>query len=181
MDELTIEWIEAEDAEAIISEAMKRYGQDVLQLAYSYVNNKALAEDLTQDIFIKCYKSLHTFTGKSTFKTWLWRIAINHCKDFLKSWYNKNVVISEEESTSCSSLKEQVEQEIIQKDEDQRLAEAVMSLPIKYREVIHLFYFEELAIKEISAVLEVKENTIKTRLKKAKELLKKRLEEQSNG
>lgn len=177
MEELTIEWIEAEDAEDVICEVMNRYGQDILQLAYSYVNNKTIAEDLTQDIFVKCYKYLYTYTGKSTFKTWLWRIAINHCKDFLKSWYNKNVIISEEQSTTASSKKEHVEQAVIQKDEDDRLAAIVMSLPIKYREVIHLFYFEELAIKEISNVLEVKENTIKTRLKKAKELLKERLEE----
>ncbi|MGM9926449.1 MAG: sigma-70 family RNA polymerase sigma factor [Bacillus sp. (in: firmicutes)] len=177
MDELTIEWLEAEEAEDVMNEIMKRYGQDILQLVYSYVNDKTIAEDLTQDIFVKCYKSLHMYTGKSSFKTWLWRIAINHCKDFLKSWYNKNVMIAEEESAKNWSRNETVEQAVIQKDEDARLAFAVMSLPIKYREVIILFYFEELPIKEISAVLEVNENTIKTRLKKAKELLKERLGE----
>ncbi|WP_019243605.1 MULTISPECIES: sigma-70 family RNA polymerase sigma factor [Bacillus] len=177
MEELTVEIIKTENTEVVISEIMNRYGQDLLQLVYSYVNNKAIAEDLTQDIFIKCYKSLSTYNGKSTFKTWLWRIAINHCKDFLKSWYNKNVMVAEEESNKGSSQKEMVEQTVIQKDEDVRLVLAVMSLPIKYREVIHFFYFEELPIKQISLVLEVNENTIKTRLKKAKELLKERLEE----
>ncbi|MGE0995090.1 sigma-70 family RNA polymerase sigma factor, partial [Bacillus sp. GMa5/2] len=70
-----------------------------------------------------------------------------------------------------------VEQTVIQNAEDSRLALAVMSLPIKYREVIYLFYYEELSIKEIATVIDVKENTIKTRLKKAKELLKEGLEE----
>ena len=70
-----------------------------------------------------------------------------------------------------------MEQTVIQNAEDRELASAVMSLPIKYREVIYLFYYEELSIKEIATVIEVKENTIKTRLKKAKELLKKGLEE----
>ncbi|ENQ3108723.1 RNA polymerase sigma-70 factor, ECF subfamily [Bacillus sp. 491mf] len=177
MDELTAEVFEIEDKEALIDEVMNKYGQEILQLVYSYVNNKEVAEDLTQDIFVKCYKSLHTYKGKSKLKTWLWRIAINHCKDYIKSWYNKKVIVTENEFTYTGVQKESVEQTVIQNDEDRRLASAVMNLPIKYREVIYLFYFEELPIKDIAMVIEVKENTIKTRLKKAKELLKKGLEE----
>ncbi|HDR7287272.1 sigma-70 family RNA polymerase sigma factor [Bacillus cereus group sp. BfR-BA-00331] len=177
MDELMIEAFEIEDKEDLIDEIMNKYGQEVLQLVYSYVNNKEVAEDLTQDIFVKCYKSLHTYKGNSNLKTWLWRIAINHCKDYLKSWYNKKVIVTEDDFTYMESQKESVEQIVIQSAEDSRLASAVMNLPIKYREVIYLFYYEELSIKEIVIVIDVKENTIKTRLKKAKELLKKGLEE----
>ncbi|GIX57670.1 MULTISPECIES: sigma-70 family RNA polymerase sigma factor [Bacillus cereus group] len=177
MDELMIEAFEIEDKEDLIDEIMNKYGQEVLQLVYSYVNNKEVAEDLTQDIFVKCYKSLHTYKGNSNLKTWLWRIAINHCKDYLKSWYNKKVIVTEDDFTYMESQKESVEQIVIQSAEDSRLASAVMNLPIKYREVIYLFYYEELSIKEIAIVIDVKENTIKTRLKKAKELLKKGLEE----
>lgn len=177
MDELTAEVFEVEDKEVLIDEIMNKYGQEILQLVYSYVNNKEVAEDLTQDIFVKCYKSLHTYKGKSKLRTWLWRIAINHCKDYIKSWYNKKVIVTENESTYTGVQKESVEQTVIQNDEDHRLASAVMNLPIKYREVIYLFYFEELSIKDIAMVIEVKENTIKTRLKRAKELLKKGLEE----
>lgn len=172
-----IEAFEIEDKEDLIDEIMNKYAQEVLQLVYSYVNNKEVAEDVTQDIFVKCYKSLHTYKGNSNLKTWLWRIAINHCKDYLKSWYNKKVIVTEDDFTYMESQKESVEQIVIQNAEDSRLASAVMSLPIKYREVIYLFYYEELSIKEIATVIEVKENTIKTRLKKAKELLKKGLEE----
>ena len=101
----------------------------------------------------------------------------NQCKDYLKSWYNKKVIVTEDDFTYMESKKESVEQTVIQNAEDRELASAVMSLPIKYREVIYLFYYEELSIKEIATVIEVKENTIKTRLKKAKELLKEGLEE----
>ena len=180
MDELMIEAFEIEDKEDLIDEIMNKYGQEVLQLVYSYVNNKEVAEDLTQDIFVKCYKSLHTYKGNSNLKTWLWRIAINHCKDYLKSWYNKKVIVTEDDFTYMESQKESVEQTVIQNAEDRELASAVMNLPIKYREVIYLFYYEELSIKEIAIVIDVKENTIKTRMKKAKELLKKGLEEESN-
>ncbi|MGN4817456.1 sigma-70 family RNA polymerase sigma factor [Bacillus cereus group sp. MYBK139-2] len=177
MDELMIEAFEIEGKELLIDEIMNKYGQEVLQLVYSYVNNKEIAEDVTQDIFMKCYKSLHTYKGKSNVKTWLWRIAINQCKDYIKSWYNKKVIVTEDESAYMGVQNDSVEQTVMQNAEDRELASAVMNLPIKYREVIYLFYYEELSIKEIATVIEIKENTIKTRLKKAKELLKKGLEE----
>jgi RNA polymerase sigma-70 factor, ECF subfamily len=176
VEELTVEPFETEDKEMLIDEIMYRYGQEILQLVYSYVNNKEVAEDLTQDIFVKCYKTLHTYSGKSKLRTWLWRIAINHCKDFLKSWYNKNVVITGAEITNITK-KQMVEQAIIQKEEDHQLISAIMTLPIKYREVIYLFYYQELPIKEIAVLTKVRDNTVKTRLRRAKELLKERLEE----
>ncbi len=140
MEEVIVKALETEDREVLMDEIMNRFGQDILRLVYSYVNNKELAEDLTQDIFVKCYKSLHTYKGKSSLRTWLWRIAINHCKDFLKSWYNKNVIISEEQPISHRTTKEMVEEVVIQKEEDDQLISAIMTLPIKYREVIYLFY-----------------------------------------
>ncbi len=176
MDELTVEAMAIEDKEELIDEIMNRYGQEILQLTFSYVNNKAIAEDLTQDIFVKCYKNLHTYSGKAKLRTWLWRIAINHCKDFLKSWYNKNVVISEAEPVISVTKKEMVEEKVIQKEEDEQLISAIMSLPIKYREVIYLHYYEDQPIKEIALLTEVSHNTVKTRLRRAKELLKERLE-----
>lgn len=177
MDEITAEINDIENGAETIDEIMNRYGQEILQLSFSYVKNKQIAEDLTQEIFVKCYKSLHTYSGKSKFRTWLWRIASNHCKDYLKSWYNKNVFTTDYQPIYDSVQSDSVEQTIIQDEEDDQLAAAVMELPVNYREMIYLFYFEEMSIREISVVTEVKENTIKTRLKRAKELLKERLEE----
>ncbi|NHC38944.1 sigma-70 family RNA polymerase sigma factor [Bacillus sp. MM2020_1] len=177
MEELTLDVMDTEDKEVIIDEMMNRYGQEVLRLVFSYVNNRAIAEDLTQDIFVKCYKGLHTYSGKSKLRTWLWRIAINHCKDFLKSWYTKNVVITEDEPLNNTTKKDMVEQTVIQRQEDDQLISAIMMLPIKYREVIYLYYYEELPIKEIALLTEVGDSTVKTRLRRAKELLKERLEE----
>ncbi|WP_203248772.1 sigma-70 family RNA polymerase sigma factor [Sporosarcina beigongshangi] len=176
MEEVIVKAFETEDRKVLMDEIMNRYGQDILRLVYSYVNNKELAEDLTQDIFVKCYKSLHTYKGKSSLRTWLWRIAINHSKDFLKSWYNKHVVISEEQPITHRTTKEMVEQVVIQKEEDDQLISALLTLPIKYREVIYLFYYEELLIKEIAVITGASVNTVKTRLRRAKELLKERLE-----
>lgn len=177
MEEMIFEGSITEDKDTLIDEIMNQYGQEILQLAYSYVNNKAIAEDLTQDIFVKFYKNLHTYSGKSKLRTWLWRIAINHCKDFHRSWYNKNVVIAGEEMPNNSTKKELVEQAVIQKEEDDTLIAAIMKLPIKYREVIYLFYYEELPLKEIALVTDTGLNTVKTRLRRAKELLKEELED----
>lgn len=176
MEEFAAAAIDAEDKDELIDEMMTRYGQDILRLVFSYVENEAIAEELTQDIFVKCYKSLHTYRGKSTLKTWLWRIAINHCKDFLKSWYNKKVINTGEELLNNKPSNEAVEQTVIQKEEEGQLVSALMDLPIKYREVIFLFYYEELSIKEIAMMTEVGENTVKTRLRRSKQLLKERLE-----
>ncbi|WP_342568208.1 sigma-70 family RNA polymerase sigma factor [Psychrobacillus sp. FSL K6-4046] len=166
----------SENYEQLIDELMSTHGQDILQLVYAYVHNETIAEDLTQEIFVKCYKGLPSYRGRSSIKTWLWRIAINHAKDYLKSWYNQNVRITEDTFLNRATLSSSVEQIIVQQDEDASLAAAVMSLPIKYREVIYLAYFEELTMREAAAVLQLNENTIKTRLRKGKLLLKNILE-----
>lgn len=154
---------------------MMLYGQDLLQLVYTYVKDKALAQDLTQEIFMKCYEAYPTYKGKSTLKTWMWRIAINHCKDYLKSWYNQNIQVAVDAGIDVQASSN-VEQQVIQQDEQERLAKTVMQLPIMYREVIYLFYFEDYTSKEIAVVLSTNENTVKTRLRKAKQFLKQQLE-----
>lgn len=177
MEEIIAAAIEAEDKEILLDQIMNVYGQDILKLVFSYVKDQTLAEDLTQDIFVKCYKSLDTFNGKSKVRTWLWRIAINHCKDFLKSWYSKNVITpGEEEWTQTGTNKDLIEESVVQREEDDQLIAAVMELPIKYREVIYMHYYEELAIKEIAVLTDTNDNTVKTRLRRAKEILKQRLE-----
>lgn len=177
MEEWAAQALEMEDKDGLIDEIMIRYGQEILQLVYSYVRNKETAEDLTQDIFVKCYKSLHTYSGKSKLRTWLWRIAINQCKDFLKSWHHKNVETAGDKLEWSSSANESIEQMVIQKEEDTQLVSVIMMMPVKYREVIYLYYYENLPIKEIALVIGVSENTVKTRLRRAKVLLKERLEE----
>lgn len=154
---------------------MMLYGQDLLQLVYTYVKDKALAQDLTQEIFVKCYEAYPTYKGKSTLKTWMWRIAINHCKDYLKSWYNQHIQVAVDAGVDVQASSN-VEQQVIQQDEQERLAKTVMQLPIMYREVIYLFYFEDYTSKEIAIVLSINENTVKTRLRKAKQFLKEQLE-----
>jgi RNA polymerase sigma-70 factor, ECF subfamily len=161
-----------DDKEQIIDQLMQVYSDDILHLVFTYVKNRATAEDLTQEIFIKCYEKLDQFNHQASIKTWLYRIASNHCKDYLRSWHYRKISLNEKIGYYTPSKAKQVEEEIITKNQEEYLSYAVMALPLKYREIVFLHYYEELSLTEISKVTTVNINTIKTRLKRAKELLK---------
>ncbi|MED3575337.1 sigma-70 family RNA polymerase sigma factor [Cytobacillus praedii] len=170
---VTIESLE--EKELIIDQLMQEYSDDLLHLVYTYVKNRTTAEDLTQEIFIKCYEKLGQFNQRSSIKTWVYRIACNHCKDYLRSWHYRKITLNEKIFDYIPSKSIHVEEEIIAKNEEESLTQAVMNLPIKYRETVFLHYYEEMPLAEISKVTSVNINTIKTRLKRAKELLKDKL------
>ena len=142
----------------------------LLRLAFLYVHNFASAEDIVQDAFFQFYCSQDTFQQKSSIKTCLTRITINKCKDYLKSWRYRKMVLTNtfNEPTKQSNI-------VIKNNERSEIAEAVMSLPIPYREVIILYYYQELTIPQIAHLTEIHENTLKTRLRKAKMLLQQKL------
>jgi RNA polymerase sigma-70 factor (ECF subfamily) len=166
------------EREEIIDQLMQEYSDDILHLVYTYVKNRTTAEDLTQEIFLKCYEKLNQFNQQATLKTWVYRIASNHCKDYLRSWHYRKITLSDKILDYIPSKSKQVEEEIISNSEENILTNAVMNLPLKYREVVFLHYYEELSLAEISKITTVNINTIKTRLKRAKELLKDKMIEE---
>lgn len=165
------------DSMQIIDNLMNEHSDDILHFVYTYVRNHTIAEDLTQEIFIKCYEKLDQFKYQSTIKTWVYRIASNHCKDYLRSWHYRKVMLNERVLDYIPAKFKQVEDVVINRSEDERLATAVMSLPIKYREVVFLHYYNELSLSEIHSITGININTLKTRLKRSKELLKNKMEE----
>jgi RNA polymerase sigma-70 factor, ECF subfamily len=167
-----------DEREQIIDQLMHEYSDDILHLVYTYVKNRATAEDLTQEIFIKCYEKLNQFNQQATIKTWVYRIASNHCKDYLRSWHYRKITLSDKILDYIPSKSKLVEEEIIKNSEEDILTNAVMNLPLKYREVVFLHYYEELSLREISKITTVNINTLKTRLKRAKELLKDKMIEE---
>ncbi|WP_108671877.1 sigma-70 family RNA polymerase sigma factor [Peribacillus acanthi] len=157
---------------------MEEYGDMVIRLAYSYVKEKQLAEDISQEVFISCYQNLDTFQNKASYKTWLYRITLNKCKDFLKSWSYRNLYYKDIISSIMSLKTDSTESGLIHTEEKDELFEKVLSLPIKFRELIILYYYEELTIHEISELLNIKSNTIKSRLHRARNILKISLQEE---
>ncbi|SFE75091.1 RNA polymerase sigma-70 factor, ECF subfamily [Bacillus sp. OV194] len=158
--------------EELMEQIMKDYGKDVLYLCYTYVKEWNLAEDLAQDVFVKIYSKADTFRGEAKRKTWIYKIAVNHCKDYIKSAHYRYSVVTEKIQKYINGTSSSVEDLALYKEEKQTLYQHIFRLPVKYREVIFLFYYDEMSLQEISESLNININTIKSRLTKAKSLLK---------
>lgn len=148
-----------------IAERYYLYKTMLFRIAFSYLGNKHDCEDILQESFIKlCYHS-PIFATDEDEKRWIIRIAINLCKNYLKSyWYRKKVNIEDFEEFSYEP-------------EERELLVEVFRLPEKYRTIIHLHYFEGYKISEITEILNLSESAVKMRLKRGRELLKVELEE----
>lgn len=159
--------------EDLLKKLMNTYGDDVLRLAYVYVKDLELAKDMAQDVFLKCFKHLGEFREESSYKTWLLKITVNHCKDYLRSGYNKYIRVGQAVGELLKSNRRTPEEALLQKVERDTLTHLVLNLPQKYSEVTVLFYYQELSIEEIALLLEKNPNTIKTRLRTARDKLRK--------
>lgn len=153
-----------------LTEAMDLYGDYLLRLIYTYVRDWQTAEDLTQETFIRYYSSLEKFRKNSSVKTYLYRIAVNVSHDYLASWKYKKIVVTE---LFHKLLKTNTtpESAYMEKDEQMQLVFAIENLPTKYKEVLVLYHFTELSLEEVSQVLKLRVNTVKTRLRRARQML----------
>ena len=163
------------DQEQWFEEIMDEYGNALLKLAYHYVKDWARAEDIVQEVFVKVYNHGDTYRGESSFKTWIYRITINQCKDYLKSSFVRRTIIGTVQDWFNRPTETTPESEVIEQQERTELANCIHDLPIKYREVILFYYYEELTVPEIASLLAISENTVKTRLKRGRERLKEML------
>lgn len=154
-----------------IESLMRQYGNDVLRMAYMYVKDIHTAEDIFQDVFIKVSQKLSTFEGNSSIKTWIIRITINTCKDYLKSAWNRRVVPMMEYQEDAI-ISETDYDEVEKQDTKELIKESVLSLPEKYKEVVLCVYYQEMTITETAKTLNIAEGTAKSRLSRAREKLK---------
>ena len=146
-----------------VERALDLFGNDILRLAYSYLNSREDAEDIVQDTLIRFMQSAKTFREEEHIKAWLLRVASNLCKDRLKSaHYQREVAMPEGYDIAAEGKEESQENDIMKH---------IMALPDKYRSVIHLYYFEEYSTREIAEILEKKETTIRSLLKRGREKL----------
>lgn len=147
---------------------IEKYGDKILRLCFLMLKDKCLAEDVAQEIFIQIYKCIFKFKNKSCLYTWIYRIAINKCRDQLKK---KNEYVNFDEEINKKS-RENVEDEVLSSITGEMIKDKIMKLKPIYREVLILYYYHQLSIKEICEVLNDKENTVKSRLKRGREILK---------
>jgi RNA polymerase sigma-70 factor (ECF subfamily) len=165
-----------EERDAWLEFIMDEYGERLIKLAYNYVKDWRLAEDIVQDVFIACYKKYEKIDEIFSFKSWIFRLAINKSKDVLKSSAFRKVVMNSNLFTLFSSKELSPEKDLLKRSEEEFLSLCVLSLPVKYREIILLYYYEECSIEEIKGILGVNQNTIKTRLSRGRIKLKKMME-----
>lgn len=163
----------------VTDEEMKRimdsHGEHLIRLAYFYVKDWAAAEDIMQEVFISYYRKADQFEERSALKTYLSKITINKCHDYLRSWRNKRSLFSNSLGGLISSAKSPEETYVQQMDQS-NLTNKILELPVKYREVILLFYYQEFTSNEIGEMLACSENTVKTRLRRAKDLLRQKVD-----
>lgn len=134
-------------------DAFRLYGDRVFSAAFSVTGNQADADDAVQDTYLRYCSYDKEFTDEDHLRAWLLRVAINRARDQKRSF---------------------------EAPEDKSLFEAVMSLPAKYRTVIHLFYYEDYSVARIAEILHSREGTVKSQLNRGRQLLKTKLMEAWN-
>ena len=162
--------MEQDPRRAWLDEAITRWEKPLLKLCYAYLCDTALAEDAVQETFFKAWKNYGKFRGDAEEKTWLTRIAINTCKDQMKSAWARHTdrsVTPDALPEGSASFDEQ----------DDTVTRAVLSLPDDLKEAVLLHWYQGMSLDEIRKVLRLPRSTINYRLKKAKAILKKELEE----
>lgn len=153
-----------ESKEEKLKAAMESYMSLLLHIAWSYVGNTAEAEDIVQEVFLTYYEKSPAFESKEHEKAWLMRVTGNRCKNYLKSsWFRKTLL--GEEAVRCGG------------EPHSDVQEAILRLPVKYREVICLYYVEGYTIREIAAILRRTPTAVGTQLERARKKLRLELEE----
>jgi len=150
--------------ENFIQNVIEEYSDMLLRVSYTYLKNLSDAEDITQEVFVKLLEKQQIFESSEHEKAWLIRVAINLSKDKLKSsWFKKTTVLNQDFIGITK--------------EDNEIIETVLTLPLKYRSIILLFYYEDYSISQISKIVNLKESTVGSQLSRARKLLKTKLKE----
>ena len=145
--------------------AAEKYRDNIYAVAFNYFKNAPDADDIVQDVLLKLYRTDKIFESEDHVRNWLLRVTVNQCKKIsVSSWFRKNVPLE----TYAESLEYET-------PEESDLFFAVMNLPKKYRIIVHLFYYEDYSTKDIAEMLRLKEPTVRTRLMRARKILKERL------
>lgn len=148
---------------------VKKYIDTVFRVALNYLKNRADAEDICQDVFLKLLQQKKPFQSEEHIRSWLIRVTINACKNVLRSpWHRRE------------SIDDHIPKLVFTKDGRGEMYHAVMELPLHYRIPLYLYYYEGYSTQQIAGILSMPKNTVCTRLSRARQLLRQELEEVTN-
>ncbi|QTD43428.1 sigma-70 family RNA polymerase sigma factor [Sporosarcina sp. Te-1] len=151
---------------------MDQHTEHLLRIAYCYVMDLHAAEDIVQEVFIKFYRNQHNYEERGEIKAYLAKMTVNRSKDYLRSWNYRKVQL--QSKFSLHAERRNLDG-LVMRDEQQMIGEAILALPLKQREVLVHFYFNEMTIAEIANTVSIPESTVKTRLTRGRELLRNEL------
>lgn len=154
--------------EKIFEEIVEEYSTRIIRICYIQTGDLQESEDLAQDVFIKIYKNLDKFKGDSSIYTWIYKITVNTCFSYLRKNKRDSWIELKDEHKSS----EDVEESVILNISKKVLKEALYKTPQELRIVLYMYYFDGIKITEIAEILELNQNTVKTRLRRGKEYLK---------
>ena len=132
--------------------------------------DRQLAEDVVQETFFAVYRNVHNFRAESSFATWVTRIALNTAKNKIRPKIWRRILFFREVGGTDRAALPQDEFEA--RERRRWVQETMFTLPLKYRDVLYLYYFEEMKIKDIAEVLDLSESGVKTRLQRGREKMK---------
>lgn len=155
-----------------LNELYKEYQKKMYGLAFSFVKDSYLAEDLAHEILVKCYLSRKKFNGDCSLYSWMYRIATNHCIDFLRKRSRQEDLLHVDIEQHHIAVVGTPESEVLNICEKEELRNKLSMLPSMYEEVLTLYYFKDQTLKEIENHLKINLSTIKTRLFRAKKMLR---------
>ena len=178
MEEKQLVRLAQEGSPAAFEELVVKYQPKVFSMALSFTRNREAADDLAQEVFLKAYLALPRFHGKSEFGTWLYRISVNHIKDFLrKKGRAKEVSLDDVREISFSDREQTEKAELERETESRRtlVQRFVQSLPEKYRVILTLRDIQGLSYEDISRILRLSPGTVDSRLHRARRMLRLKL------
>ncbi|MGO4372369.1 RNA polymerase sigma factor SigW [Paenibacillus sp. 2TAB19] len=165
------------------AELVSLYQDKLFHMAYRMLNNRQESEDVVQDTFLRVYKNLDRYDETLKFSTWIYRIATNLCIDRLrkrKPVYSLDAESSEHEGLDGYSMipsdDRTPETEMLLSDTQRIIHQAIETLPPKYKTVMTLRYMQDLSLQEIGDIMDMPVTTIKTRVHRGREFLRKKLE-----
>lgn len=163
---------------------MEQYGTELLRLCFLYIKDHQLAEDALQETFVRAYTKYEAFQGNASVKTWLTAIAMNVCRDIMRrrSFREKPLMLGadEEDPQRLMDLKlatAQPSDPMETTDDRLSLLQAVSALPPVYRETILLYYYNGFSAKEIAGIQHCALPTVNVRLKRARDMLRRELDD----
>lgn len=155
-----------------IEQLIDTYNDYLYRIAFIYTKDRLVAEEVVQDVFLKYYQTAYQFRADASLKTYLVKMTMNRSYDYLRSWKNKKHTILE----FFQGATKWTEQLYVEQELRAEITAAVLTLPVKDREVLLLYYYEEMTVFEIADVLEVAVSTVKSRLQRARAKLKPKLQ-----